>query len=275
MAFPTDPTNGDKANVNGVTYTYSSALTAWTVTSNFLDTFTGNALIANSATIADSASISGQLSVSNIVSHNILPAANNLYSLGSVSSVWSDLYLANSTIYLGEATIGASGANLLLPASVHIGNAVLSESNGNLVMPENMSATAMIVSGNVTAGNISTVGTMSAGPGSFTGNVTAGNISTVGTMSAGPGSFTGNVTAVSVHPAAGNTHDLGTATLRWRNIYTNDLNLNNGIGDWTIVEGEQDLFLYNNLRNKVYKFALIEVDPESATPKIDQLNKNS
>jgi hypothetical protein len=253
MAFPTDPTNGDKANVNGVTYTYSSALTAWTVTSNFLDTFTGNALIANSATIADSASISGQLSVSNIVSHNILPAANNLYSLGSVSSVWSDLYLANSTIYLGEATIGASGANLLLPASVHIGNAVLSESNGNLVMPENMSATAMIVSG----------------------NVTAGNISTVGTMSAGPGSFTGNVTAVSVHPAAGNTHDLGTATLRWRNIYTNDLNLNNGIGDWTIVEGEQDLFLYNNLRNKVYKFALIEVDPESATPKIDQLNKNS
>jgi hypothetical protein len=43
--------------------------------------------------------------------------------------------------------------------------------------------------------------------------------------------------------------------------------LNNGIGDWTIVEGEDDLFLYNNKKGKVYKFALIEVDPSVATPK--------
>ena len=29
-------------------------------------------------------------------------------------------------------------------------------------------------------------------------------------------------------------------------MYTNDLQLSNGIGDYTIVEGEEDLFLYNN-----------------------------
>ena len=33
------------------------------------------------------------------------------------------------------------------------------------------------------------------------------------------------------------------------------------------LEGEDDLFLYNNKSNKVYKFMLAEVDPANATPK--------
>ena len=85
---------------------------------------------------------------------------------------------------------------------------------------------------------------------------------TSGVTFAGNLNITGNVT-----PSVSNTHDLGSTTLRWRNIYTNDLNLNNGIGDYTIVEGEDDLFLYNNKKNKVYKFALIEIDPSEAPKK--------
>jgi hypothetical protein len=73
---------------------------------------------------------------------------------------------------------------------------------------------------------------------------------------------TGNVT-----PGANGTQDLGSSALRWSTVYTSDLSLNNGIGDWTIVEGEDDLFLYNNKKGKVYKFALTEVDPNVATPK--------
>jgi hypothetical protein len=57
------------------------------------------------------------------------------------------------------------------------------------------------------------------------------------------------------------TYNLGSASLRWANIYTSDLNLNNGIGNYTIVEGENDLFLYNNKSNKTYRFVLQEVDP--------------
>ena len=64
-----------------------------------------------------------------------------------------------------------------------------------------------------------------------------------------------------VLPAATNTLDLGAASLRWRNIYTQDLHLSNGIGDYTIVEGEEDLFLVNNKSGKSFKFPLIEVDP--------------
>ena len=83
------------------------------------------------------------------------------------------------------------------------------------------------------------------------------------------------VSSAHINPSATNTYDLGTASLRWRNIHTQDLHLNNGIGDWTIVEGEDDLFLYNNKRDKVYKFNLTEVDPTTATPKINDLNKKS
>ena len=70
-----------------------------------------------------------------------------------------------------------------------------------------------------------------------------------------------------VQPAANGTQDLGTASLRWGTVYTSDLSLSNGIGDYTIVEGENDLFLYNNKQNKVYKFLLSEVNPSEATPK--------
>ena len=69
-------------------------------------------------------------------------------------------------------------------------------------------------------------------------------------------------------PASNNTFDLGTTSDRWRNIYTNDLNLSNKgstnsvddtWGDYTIQEGESDLFLINNRNGKKYKFNLTEV----------------
>jgi hypothetical protein len=75
----------------------------------------------------------------------------------------------------------------------------------------------------------------------------------------------------SILPEANGTRDLGSASARWQNIYTSDLNLNNGVGNYTVVEGEEDLFLYNNKSGKVFKFALIEVDPSEATPKIEDL----
>lgn len=77
-------------------------------------------------------------------------------------------------------------------------------------------------------------------------------------------SVSGNVT-----PTANGTQNLGASGSRWGTVFTSDLDLNNGIGDWTIVEGEDDLFIYNNKKNKVYKFSLIEVDPKIAPPKKD------
>ena len=62
-------------------------------------------------------------------------------------------------------------------------------------------------------------------------------------------------------PGATNSYDMGSTSLRWRNIYTQDLHLSNGIGDYTVIEGEEELYLVNNKNKKTFKFALIEVDP--------------
>lgn len=61
-------------------------------------------------------------------------------------------------------------------------------------------------------------------------------------------------------PTLNNTYNLGSASLRWATIYTGDLSLKNEMGDWTIVEGADDLFITNNRTGKRYKFALVEAD---------------
>ena len=73
-------------------------------------------------------------------------------------------------------------------------------------------------------------------------------------------------------PSADNTYDIGTTSVRVRNLYVNDLQLSNKgkkdeggndvdgtWGDFTIQEGESDLFLINNRSGKKYKFNLTEV----------------
>jgi len=69
-------------------------------------------------------------------------------------------------------------------------------------------------------------------------------------------------------PGADNGQDLGSSSKRWRDIYTGDLNLSNEgstndvdatWGNYTIQEGESDLFLINNRSGKKYKFNLTEV----------------
>ena len=69
-------------------------------------------------------------------------------------------------------------------------------------------------------------------------------------------------------PSTNNLYNLGGTSNRWANIYTQDLQLSNEgktndvdgtWGDYTIQEGESDLFLINNRNGKKYKFNLTEV----------------
>ena len=75
--------------------------------------------------------------------------------------------------------------------------------------------------------------------------------------------ITGNL-----EPEADATRDLGSTTKRWANIYSADLQLSNEgaanevdgtWGQYTIQEGEDDLFLINRRSGKKYKFNLTEV----------------
>ena len=74
------------------------------------------------------------------------------------------------------------------------------------------------------------------------------------------------------YPATNNVSDLGASSLRWRNLYVNDLQLSNEAkkdtggndvdgtwGDWTLQEGEENIYMINNRSGKKYKMALQEV----------------
>ena len=69
-------------------------------------------------------------------------------------------------------------------------------------------------------------------------------------------------------PALDDTYDLGTSSLRWRNLYTTDLQLSNKgktndvdgtWGDWTLQEGENDIFMINNRTGKKFAITMREV----------------
>ena len=84
---------------------------------------------------------------------------------------------------------------------------------------------------------------------------------------------TSNITSYkNIIPSANDTHDLGTTSARWRNIYTQDLQLSNEAkkdkggndvdgtwGDWTLQEGEEEIFMINNRTGKKYAMMLREV----------------
>ena len=111
---------------------------------------------------------------------------------------------------------------------------------------------------NVTTTKLSflpSTGVLTATGGAFSGLSSSGTISFSGAVG-----ITATTTARQLNPEANNTYDLGTSSLRWRTVYTTDLELSNGIGDYTVVEGEEDLFIYNNKNGKTYKFLLQEVD---------------
>ena len=87
----------------------------------------------------------------------------------------------------------------------------------------------------------------------------------------GSNSYAGRIQITSdghLKPVADNVYDIGGSSLRFRNIYTGDLHCSNKgssndvdgtWGDYTIQEGESDLFLINNRNGKKYKFNLTEV----------------
>ena len=121
----------------------------------------------------------------------------------------------------------------------------------------------------------------------FSGNLTGtlqtaaqANVTSLGTLTAltvsGATALNGNVTlgdatgdditvngsvASHVLPKTNTTHDLGSTTYRWADIYTGDLHLANKRGNWTVVEEEDILTIRNNLTGKWYQLGMTEIDP--------------
>lgn len=293
MSFPLNPTNGQQATVDGVIYTYVTPPGVWNVGSAGANSVSGNTLA-----ITGNASVGGSLSTVNLTvtgTTSLSAGALSVNSLTTGNTVSATGNVTGGNINTGglvSATGNVRGGNLI---STGIISATGNITGGNLAATNtttaNISVTSRIVGGvntftktvNLGNGDIILDNGTTDTPGihfyygnsvnfgidvassalRFVRHLGEANGVVIGSMDT-----SGNYTSAgSMSPGTNNAVDLGSASFRWRNIYTNDLQLSNGIGDYTVVEGEEDLFLYNNKSGKTFKFALIEVDPSTVPPK--------
>jgi hypothetical protein len=78
-----------------------------------------------------------------------------------------------------------------------------------------------------------------------------------------------DITCHNILPEFNNQYNLGSSAVRFANIYSADLQLSNvnsnpnsvdgTRGDWTLQEGENDIFMINNITGKKFKINLTEV----------------
>jgi hypothetical protein len=184
MAFPTSPVNGQQATINGIVYTYSTTLTAWTVTTGSGPSFV-------------SISVTGNVTSGNILNSGLISATGNVtgnYILGN-GALLSGVSTSSSNINLGTSniTVVSSGGNITTSVG-GTSNVVVWATTGEYITGV-VSAVGNITGGNVlTGGLVSAAGTITGtsylgAVVSVTGNITGGNILTSGIVSA-----TGNVT---------------------------------------------------------------------------------
>lgn len=106
-AFPINPVNGQTANINGIQYTYSAALTAWTVTSG-----------GGSLTVATAISATGNVSGGNLnVTGNIVDTGPLTVVTGSNGNI--TLAPNGTGIVTVSSNISASGN---ITGSYYFGN---------------------------------------------------------------------------------------------------------------------------------------------------------
>jgi hypothetical protein len=182
--FPTSPTNGQTANVDGIQYTYSSSQTAWVRSG----TFVGNA-IANTVTasgnitanffIGNGSQLTGiTAATANTVTDNAQP---NITSVGTLTglSVNGSITAANITANTGVFTGNGAGLSQLAGANVTgtVANATFATSAGSATTAGTVTTAAQP--------NITSVGNLTAL--TVTGNTflatTSGNVG-VGVSSA-------------------------------------------------------------------------------------------
>jgi hypothetical protein len=188
MAFPTSPTNGQQANINGITYTYSNTLPAWTVSTSVSNTFVSISVSANvnSGNILNTGLISttGNITGSYILGNGSQLTGVSTGSAGNISNGTSNVNVVSSG---GNVSVGVGGT----------GNVAVFATTGEYVTG------VVSASGNITGSNISTTGVLQAPAAVSTNGITV-NANTVAAdytiaagnngMSAGPMTVANGIT---------------------------------------------------------------------------------
>ena len=195
MAFPTTPTNGQIATVNGITFSYASATNSWTRVSSALYNI-ANIVVTSNANV-------GNLNATNNVTGSIGNFSGNVHAGGIVG-----------TTYYGQINLGTTSVNLNRASDSQTftgigidGTATTATNSINSQLTANTSAgTAYVTFAKQTTGNVPLNATTS-----LTFNPSTGNLTTYGMFtstgvywasngaaySSGGGSYTANATAPS------------------------------------------------------------------------------
>ena len=199
--------------------------------------------------------------------------ANNITVNGGITGKINSSGISTIT-QLVASTVNASG---IVTASSFSGP-LTGQVNGNVIGEINSTGISTIGRLQVTSinqanGGISTIPQLKGSTISITGVATAssfvGNVTGTATgLSGTPNITVGFVTSKTILPELHNTFDLGSSDVRWANIYSADMHFSNKgssnsvdgtWGDWTLQEGENDIFMLNNRTGKRYKINLTEV----------------
>ena len=266
--FPSSPSNGATYSANGVTFTYSSSAGAWQRSS----AVGAQGATGNTGPTGPTGNTGAQ------------GATGNTGPTGSTGNTGPTGPTGNTGAQGATGPGGATGAQ---GATGPTGSTGSQGSTGNT----GPTGPAPTISNNadnrvITGGSGSNLNGESnltfngsilnvTGQGVFSAAITASTY-IQGTSSNGLLLYSDSSTSRGVNldtndhfrPTHNNVQDLGTSSYRWRNIYTTDLQLSNKgktndvdgtWGDYTIQEGENDLFLINNRNGKKYTFLLKEV----------------
>ena len=182
---------------------------------------------------------------------NFNGSANVTGSLTSVGDITGTAAVtlssaAASALNLTAGTTGAAALDSGTTGAINIGT----NANAKTITVGNATGATSIV---LTCGT----GALNIGSNAIARTITVGNNTGASALNLLAGSGNVNITGA-VLPSVDNTHNLGSASFRWANVYTGDLHLKNDRGDYTIIEEEDALTLRNNKTGKVYNFVLQE-----------------
>lgn len=233
------------------------------------------ATVGTSLTVTQDLKVGRHVLVSGITTVTDL-TVNNITVNGGITGKINSSGVSTIT-QLVATTVNASG---IVTASTFSGP-LTGQVNGNVIGEINSTGISTIgrlqvTSINQTSGistipqlkgdtiSITGVATANLFSGSFSGGLT-GNATG---LSGNPDIIVGFVTSKTILPLSHNTFDLGSSSVRWANIYSADMHFSNKgssnsvdgtWGDWTLQEGENDIFMLNNRTGKRYKINLTEV----------------
>ena len=199
--------------------------------------------------------------------------ATALNYIGNHTSVSDPAATANQLIFSGSESSNGNGGDIVLKAGNNTGGNVIGANvtGGNIVLePGGAGVIVNNGAGSVTNGNVRAGGNVIPSTDSAYTIGGASNYWSHGYIDAI--TTTGDITAGGdILPAVSANKDLGSTSKRWNNIYTTDLQLSNidkdkgndvdgTRGDWTLQEGDENLYVINNISGKKYKIALIPMD---------------